>query len=156
MFLLLCQSRLAKICLSATLVLLEMRQASYKSCLQERPCFFPNSTLHARHACVLFGPCGNFSRYPHPHLMITKVAAWQQLLSTSASSQRQGKGLCFRPSLGGSSDSALSLSSSRLCSQTCHQSSSDAVRLMRGHKSFTWRGILSTNDCRLIIFVTRP
>ena len=44
-FLLFCQSRQAKICMSATLVLLEMRQASYKSHLQEWPCFFPNSTL---------------------------------------------------------------------------------------------------------------
>ena len=54
-FLLLCISRLAKICTSATLVSQEIRQASYKSHLQERPCFFPNSTLHTRHVCVHFG-----------------------------------------------------------------------------------------------------
>ena len=56
-FLFLCQSRLVKICMSETLVLLEMRQASYKSHLQERACFFPNSTLHVRHVQVLFGLC---------------------------------------------------------------------------------------------------
>ena len=55
MFLLLCQSRLAKICMIATLVSLETRQASYKSHLQERSCFFPHSTLHTRHVRVLFG-----------------------------------------------------------------------------------------------------
>ena len=57
-FLLLCQFRLAKIYMSTTLVSLEMWQTSYKSLLQERPCFFPNRTLHARHVHVLFRLCG--------------------------------------------------------------------------------------------------
>ena len=49
-FLLLCQSWLAKICMSET--------STHKSCFQEQPCFFPNSTLHARHIHVLFELCG--------------------------------------------------------------------------------------------------
>ena len=53
-FLLLCQFGLAKICMSTTLVSLEMIFVSYKSHFQKRPCFFPNSTLHARHVHVLF------------------------------------------------------------------------------------------------------
>ena len=58
-FLLLCQSRLAKICMSTTLVSLETRQASYKSSLQEWPYFFPNSTLHGRHIRAHFRLCDN-------------------------------------------------------------------------------------------------
>ena len=84
--------------------------------------------------------------------MITKVAAWPQSFLTSASSQKQEEGLGFGPL-------QLSLSSSRLSallSEVSSESSSDAVRLMRGCKSFMWRSILSTrNDSRLIIFVTQ-
>ena len=39
-FLPLHQSRLAKICMNATLILLEIRQVSYKTRRQEQPCFF--------------------------------------------------------------------------------------------------------------------
>ena len=56
-FLFSCLSRLAKICTRATLVSLETRQAFYKLRLQEQPCYFPNSTLHAKHVCVRFGLC---------------------------------------------------------------------------------------------------
>ena len=74
-FLLLCLSRLAKSCMSATYVSLETRQVFYKSRLQKQPCFFPDSTLHKRHVRVHFRLCGKsfLSLHPLPDLMITKA-----------------------------------------------------------------------------------
>ena len=52
--LLLCQSRLAKICISTTLISPETRQVSDKSRFQEQSFFSPDSTLHVRHVCARF------------------------------------------------------------------------------------------------------
>ena len=53
--LLLCQSRLTKICMDTKLTLPEMRQMSYNSHLQERPFFSPDNTLHEWHIHAHFG-----------------------------------------------------------------------------------------------------
>ena len=106
-FLLLCQSRLVKICMSATLVSLETRQASYKSCLQEWLCFFPNSTLNMRHVHILFRLCSKSFLSLHPPL-ISWSQRWQPsrfrwvLLHIG-----RERGFASAPSSGGSVDSLL-------------------------------------------------
>ena len=122
-FLLLCQSRQAKICMSTTFVLLEIRQASNKSCLQEWPCFFPNSTLHAKHVHNLFGLLSNsFLSSPHPPI------SWSQRWQPGgdcfqcASLQRLEVGFCFALFIGSIIRLCIIKQQTLFCSQTYHLS----------------------------------
>ena len=73
------------------LILPEMRQVSYKSHLQEQPCFFSTGTLHARHIHTHFKFCDkSFLPLHAPNdLMITKIIFDWYFLT------KAGRGFCF-------------------------------------------------------------
>ena len=140
----------------------ETRQVSYKLHLQEWPCFLLSTPCtQDKFALALNSEVSHFSLY-HPPI------SWLQRWQTGGGcfrrvflyKDREG-GSALASSLAELSDSTSLSSCSRLSALLLEdvpsESSSDVVTLWRGHRSFTWLGILSTRkDCVLIILVAWP
>ena len=118
------------------------RQASYKSHQEERPCFFPNSTLHSKYVRILIWVSGKsfLSLQPNPWSHDRIGDSQALVLFDQYFFAKAIIGVLLRSSsLGGSLDSALSSSSSwpsALLSDVSLKSSS--TRSLKCLAAFWW------------------